>query len=66
MSLLSEMRKAGMPPDVISFSATISECVKGKQLHQELSFVSEISKAYVTLNVFTFNTAISKSKKSRQ
>ena len=54
LSLLSEMFKCGVSPDVISFSAGISACGKGGQWQRALSLLDEMRELGVSPNVIIF------------
>ena len=58
MSLLDEMRGAGVEPNVISFNATISACEKGGQWERAVSLLDEMRGAGVEPDVISFNAAI--------
>ncbi|CAK0822660.1 unnamed protein product [Prorocentrum cordatum] len=69
MSLLSELRKAKLEPDIISstfYSAGVSACEKGEQWHRALSLLSEMREAKPKPNVICYNAGISACEKSDQ
>ena len=59
LSLLDEMRKAGVAPSVYSYSAAISACEKGRQWEDALSLLEEMRTRGVEPSVYSFNAAIS-------
>ena len=59
LSLLEEMRAAGVAPNVISFNAAISACGKGGRWERALSLLEEMRAAGVAPDVISFNAAIS-------
>ena len=58
------MRRAGVPADVITYSAAISACGKGQQWQCTLRLLEEMRRPGVPANVITYNAAISASEKS--
>ena len=66
VSLLDDMRKAGVTRNVISFNAAISACEKGGQWQRALSLLDDMCKAGVTMNVISFSAAISACEKGGQ
>ena len=55
-----------MTLNVISFSAAISACEKGRQWKQGLSLLSEMRKAGMPPDVISFSATISECVKGRQ
>ena len=59
LSLLKDIRRAGVTRDMISFSAAISACEKGGQWQTTLSLLEDIRWAGVILKVFSLTAAMS-------
>ena len=59
LSLLDDMRRAGVTLDVISFSAAISACEKVERWQRALSLLDDMRRAGVTLDVISFSAATS-------
>ena len=53
-------------PDVVSFSAAISACEKGKQWEAALGLLQEMVHQLLTPGVVSFNSAISACEKGKQ
>ncbi|CAK0866903.1 unnamed protein product [Prorocentrum cordatum] len=79
LALLSEMREAKLKPNVISYSAGISEagaqlsyntgisaCEKGEQWQRALSLLSEMRDAKLELDVISYSAGISACEKGGQ
>ena len=66
MSLLEDIRRVGVTPNVISFNAAISACEKGGQWQQTSLLLVDMGMAGVTLEVISFTAAISACEKGEQ
>ena len=60
------MKKKGITPVVITYSAAISACEKGQQWEEALRLLGEMKKKDITPNVITYNTTISACEKGGQ
>ena len=60
------MRRSGLEPNVITFSALISACEKGQQWQLALGFLEEMRWSGLELNVITVNAVISACEKGQQ
>eukprot|EP00973_Karenia_brevis_P045289 6274295-Karenia_brevis.AAC.1 len=60
------MRKRGLSPNVISFSAAISACVKGEQWQRVAPVLYEMRRRCLSLDVISFSAAISACEKGGQ
>ena len=64
--LLEEMRHQGLLPDVITYSAAISACEKGKQADGALQLMQEMRHQGLLPDIITYSAAISASEKGKQ
>ena len=66
VELLSEMKRHGVEPDVITYNAAISACAKGKQWKHALGLLSEMRERGLEPNVITYSAAMSACEKGSQ
>ena len=59
------MQQQGVMPNVITYSALISACEKGKQPEQALGLLQEMVDQLLTPNVVSFSAFISTSEKEQ-
>eukprot|EP00973_Karenia_brevis_P071854 9985775-Karenia_brevis.AAC.1 len=59
MSLFYELRREGLLPDMITFSAAISACEKGGQWERVAPLLDEMRRKDLVPNVISFSAAIS-------
>ena len=60
------MKQQGMVPNVITYSALISACEKGKQPERALELFEAMKRQGVVPNVITYNALISACEKGKQ
>ena len=60
------METLGVEPDVITYSAAISACEKGRQSEMALELLERMKRAGIPPTVITYNAAISACEKGRQ
>lgn len=60
------MRRVGLEPDVISYSAVMSSCEKGGELRVVTSAVAVMQSLALELDVISYSAAISACEKSQQ
>jgi len=66
LQLFAEMQRRGLEADVITFSAVISACEKGKQPEQALQLFEEMRRRVLEPDVITFSAVISAREKGKQ
>ena len=66
MGLLQEMVHYLFTLDVVSFSASISACEKGKQWEGALGLLQEMAHKLLTLDAVSFGASISACEKGKQ
>ena len=64
LQLFQSMPLAGVTPNVISYSATISSCEKGAQWQHALALWQEMPSKHVLPNLYTHNSTISSCEKA--
>jgi len=60
------MQLQGVVADVITYSALISACDKGKQPERALEFMDAMQLQGVVINLITYNSLISSCEKGKQ
>ena len=58
LGMLNEMRKAGVAPDVFSYSRAITICEKRREWQRALSLLDEMRKVGVAPSVVSYNASI--------
>ena len=66
VSLLGEMRRVGVEPNLFSYSAAISACAKDAQWERALSLLEEMPQRGIEPDVICFSAAITACEKGRQ
>ena len=66
VSLLDEMRRVGVEPNLFSYSAAISACAKDAQWERALSLLEEMPQRGIEPDVICFSAAITACEKGRQ
>ena len=65
LSLLQEMGRSQLQPDVVSYSAAISACEKGQQWEQALGLLQEMWRSQLQPDLISYNSAISGCEKAQ-
>ena len=63
--MLQEMLHRSLTPDVVSYSAAISPCEKGKHWEEALRLLQEITHRSLTPTVVSYSAAISACEKGQ-
>ena len=58
-SHIAQMQRRGMEPSVVTYSALISACGKGRDLKKALELFAQMQRRGLQLDVITFNALIS-------
>merc|ERR1712226_930698 len=66
MSLLAPVQRHALAPDVITYSAAISACEKGKQPQTAMSLLASMQRHGLTPNAIAYKAAISSCEKGQQ